>query len=324
MLECIWDELSRAAWQKLLARMPEAALQQDWAYGEAVQAQGHTVRRCLVAVAGEPAGLAQFALRRLPFGLTVALLLRGPAWRDAATAAEHAAGFAAAAREELGPGILLWTPELRSGCEAVAGRRVMSGMSTAFVDLRPPPAVLEARLDGKWRNMLRRAREQRLRIVEVSGGPLLHWLIEENEAYRRRVGYRGPSPAFLRALADASRPARATRLLVAQAGSEPVAGVWMQCHGPDASYLVGCTSERGRELRAHHLLLWEAVLRLRAQGVRRLDLGGLDTVNAPGVARFKLGLGGEVVTLAGTFLLPLRGSGRRQPADARAAFVGRA
>jgi lipid II:glycine glycyltransferase (peptidoglycan interpeptide bridge formation enzyme) len=43
------------------------------------------------------------------------------------------------------------------------------------------------------------------------------------------------------------------------------------------------------------------MLALREQGVRRLDLGGVDTVRSGGIARFKIGTGGQVLTLAGTF-----------------------
>jgi len=36
--------------------------------------------------------------------------------------------------------------------------------------------------------------------------------------------------------------------------------------------------------------------------VRTLDLGGVDTARGAGLARFKLGTGGAVVTLAGSYL----------------------
>ena len=37
--------------------------------------------------------------------------------------------------------------------------------------------------------------------------------------------------------------------------------------------------------------------------VRWLDLGGIATDRSPGIARFKLGMGGEVAILPGTFLV---------------------
>jgi hypothetical protein len=41
---------------------------------------------------------------------------------------------------------------------------------------------------------------------------------------------------------------------------------------------------------------------LKERGVRRVDLGTVDTDQSPGLARFKLGAGGVPLTLAGTYL----------------------
>ena len=40
---------------------------------------------------------------------------------------------------------------------------------------------------------------------------------------------------------------------------------------------------------------------LQQQGVTDLDLGGINTHDLPGISRFKLGTGGRVLTLAGTY-----------------------
>ena len=85
-------------------------------------------------------------------------------------------------------------------------------------------------------------------------------------------------------------------------GRERVAAMMFLIHGQAASYQVGWSSEKGRELNAHNLLLWRAMLELRARGVRRLDLGGVNTVRSAGLARFKIGTGGQVLQLAGTYL----------------------
>lgn len=303
MLQIV-EETSRSRWETLLAQVRRPALQQSWAYGEAVRAQGHDARRWLICDNGQPLALLQLAERRFPLGLRIGLIIRGPAWLNDRAGSSLGPEMVAAVRRAFGRGLLLWTPDAGADLLGHERQRVMTGGSTGFLDLTCPVAELEARLHGKWRNMLRRARETRLGLREVAGGSLLEWLIDTNERHRRRVGYRGPRPDFYRALAAASRPRRDGLVLVACEGSEPVAGVWMQQHGRAATYLVGTTTERGRQLRAHHLLLFEAMLRLRARGVEVLDLGGIDTVSAPGVARFKLGTGCAVVTFPGTWLLP--------------------
>ena len=90
--------------------------------------------------------------------------------------------------------------------------------------------------------------------------------------------------------------------LLARVQGEPVDGILVLCHGVAATYLVSWTGEAGRRHRANYLLLWRAMSALRKRGGRWLDLGGVDTTHAPGVARFKLGLGGEPFTLTGTYI----------------------
>ncbi len=301
----VWDGCNRARWQQLLATAPTCSYRQDWPYGEAAAAQGHRAHRCIVTERGEPVAMAQFLERRFPAGLRILLLTHGPVLLGGREQQVEEA-LLAEVRRRFGRGLLFWTPAAEEGSERRSGcRRVLSGQSTLLLGLGRPLAHIEADLHGKWRNMLRRARENRLEIRLVQGGPLLAWLISANEAHRRKVGYRGPSPAFFHALAEASRPGRSQFALVARRGSTPVAGALFQLHGRCATYLVGHTGEEGRRLRAQHLLLWRGIEVLRERGTTQLDLGGVDTVGAPGVARFKLGLGGRVVTWAGTYLLRL-------------------
>ena len=154
-----------------------------------------------------------------------------------------------------------------------------------------------------WRNALRRAEAGRLAVRKLTNPRAIDWLLDHNEAHRRQVGYRGPTRPFLDRIATAAREARELLLLLAFERAEPVAGVMILRHGLSATYEVGYVSARGRELRATHLLLWHAVEALLRKRVRWLDLGGIATDRSPGIARFKLGMGGEVSTLPGTFLI---------------------
>jgi len=71
-------------------------------------------------------------------------------------------------------------------------------------------------------------------------------------------------------------------------------------HGNTATYYIAWTSPGGRARHAHNLLVWRAIEAMVADGVDWLDLGGIDA-SMPGVSRFKLGLGGDPVTLCGTW-----------------------
>ena len=89
--------------------------------------------------------------------------------------------------------------------------------------------------------------------------------------------------------------------LRADASRDLVAAMMFLIHGEAAIYHVGWTSEKGRDLHAHNLILWKGMEELRSRGIRRLDLGGINTIRSAGIARFKMSTGGQVLTLAGTY-----------------------
>lgn len=311
-LELRIDTASESEWRALLRRAPRSGLQQDWVYGCAVQRAGNRVLRAVALHRGEPVALAQLVERRIGALARIAMLIRGPVWvvpelRDLLEPA-----FLAQLRAVLGRAVLLWSPERPEVGDRLWGlRRVMTGYSTVWIDLGHDAATLRSRLHGKWRNRLHRAEAEPIEVRRVRRGGLVDWLLDASERRRVEVGYRGPTPAFVRGLA-ACEDGDAPQLgLVALERREPVAGILLQRHGACATYLVAATTPRGRVLRANHLLLWRALLLLKEEGVAALDLGGIDTVRAPGLARFKLGLGGAVATLAGTFLAkPVGRAGR--------------
>lgn len=88
----------------------------------------------------------------------------------------------------------------------------------------------------------------------------------------------------------------------APADGLPVAGILLLRHGALATYYVGWTSDEGRRCRAHNVLPWRGMMKLRHLDVTWLDLGGINGASTLGVARFKLGVGGDVFTLAGTYI----------------------
>jgi lipid II:glycine glycyltransferase (peptidoglycan interpeptide bridge formation enzyme) len=89
--------------------------------------------------------------------------------------------------------------------------------------------------------------------------------------------------------------------MAAELQNQRCAGMMFLLHGSTATYHLGWTDDIGREHSAHNLLLWQACALLAERGVRLLDLGGANTVANPGLARFKLGSGGRVVTWVGTY-----------------------
>ena len=180
-------------------------------------------------------------------------------------------------------------------------RRVAEGYATIWLDLSLPLQNLRANLRAQWRNKLAQAERHDLDVSAAAGDDQFEWLYENHASHMAAHGYRGPSPELLRALRRHAPEGQKPQLLIAHQNGGPVAGVLLTVHGNSATYLIGWSGDAGRRLRAHNLLLWRAVEQLKAAGIRWFDLGGINA-DAPGVASFKRGMGGELVNLAGGYV----------------------
>ena len=298
------------AWDALLARRARAPLEQSWAFGEAAAAtRGWTTRRYQVGEGGTAYAMLQVSERRILGAVTLARLIRGPLWLGESPRPEELEALYHAVRRHYRPRRLrplLWTPELPEdpGSEALLGRlglrRMVTGYSTAWLDLRRSESELRAALHGKWRNALKAAEGAGLEIVCDDAGAL-DWLLDRYDAKRRGRRFVAPDSAFVRSLVAALPSADRLCILQARLDGLPISGALFICHGGSATYEIAWSGPEGRRFEAQSLVLWRALLELKRRGMHWLDLGGL-TPAAAGLARFKLGLGAEPVTLLGTYL----------------------
>lgn len=152
-------------------------------------------------------------------------------------------------------------------------------------------------LHQKWRNRLRHGERRKLRITR---SPLTPWLLEADARQQRQRGYRGWPEPLLRAYTKAN-PGKSVQF-TAHSGNTPVAALLLLRHGTGATYQIGHSTDLGRQLSAHNLLMWNAITWLSGKGCQRLDLGTIDTETNPDLARFKLGTGALARPLGGSWL----------------------
>ena len=306
-MRLFWDDLDAAEWDRHHAAA-SAALQQDWAYGSCMKAIGVACVRARVEAEGRTVALAQFIGRRWAGVASLLLCSRGPIWTEPLSAVDKAEVYRRlrASLPALRPRFAFFTPdeETGDGLGLSSWRRVMTGYSTVTLDLTQSREQLRADFEGKWRNRLVAAEAAGLTVQRLGANPAQwRWLLEQEEAMREQRGVEGLPSGFIERYIQARKSAAQTVLtLRADHQGERVAAMMFLLHGTAATYQVGWSDDTGRRLNAHNFLLWQAIEALQQRGVRLLDLGGVNTQRSAGIARFKLGTGGQVLTLAGTYL----------------------
>lgn len=274
-------------------------MQQAWAYGEACRALGSRVLRAEIYDNERLVALAQLIHRKLAV-FHACVCTRGPIWT--APDVDRYRAIDALKRSLPLPFLrgLFVTPEDDAAPMRAAGlARVMTPFTTAEIDLTQPPHRLRAAMRQKWRNRLAVAERAGLTICRADRHPDLYaWLLEKEAARQRAQRYTALPPALVPAWHQAKG---SLRVFTAYSEEDPIAAMLFLLHGRRATYHIGWSGPEGKRLNAHNLLMWTAMTRLPKAGVERLDLGGLNTEDVPGIARFKLGSGARPVTLHGTW-----------------------
>ncbi len=303
-----WNQTPRSTWDALHAQWG-GSLQQDWAYGEAMRRLGVGVQRAAVLDAsGQALGLAQFICRRVAGYIALASCTRGPVWSPQAGGELRAQSLRSlqSSMPARPLRVTLFSPDCPAG-KLQAGemgrlQRVMTGYSTVMLDLTQGQDALRRSFDGKWRNRLVKAEAESVTVQVQPDQQALAELMRREGEQRQRRGFHGLPTALVPAFIEAhDRPSQAYLMSVARRRKDTLAAMLFLLHGRVATYHLGWASDDGRQLNLHNLLLWRALAPLVERGITHLDLGGVNTHELPGISRFKLGTGGEVLTLAGTF-----------------------
>lgn len=312
--EIDWTPLTLSAWTERFNQVRRSTLLQHFPYAQADRVINQIgARHGIIRIDGAEAGLVQLGevglVRKL---IHVVQLDRGPLWLPGHGGMDEQSAFFAAFAQEF-PRRFGRKTRLLPEVEDTGPNRAMlagaglarndryQGYETIWVDLEPDADRLRARLDGNWRRFLGKAEKTDLVVEEDWAGETQDEFLNAYEADRAAKGYSGPSRRMLEALMRFMVPRGEALILAGRLGSEVVAGLLILRHGTSATYQVGFNLEPGRKVWAHHRLFWQAMVTLKARGVLDFDLGGVNDESAQGIKRFKEGLGGQFIKLAGFY-----------------------
>ena len=279
-MEISWDQCGQAGWEYLCNRA-RAPLQQRWDYGATHTALGGQVLRAVIHQNGEPVALCQSVCRRFGGLLNISLATRGPLWL-APCDQQRALRLIRRSSPLALPRAQLFTST------AAALRLIPLMTPTTNAQLALP--VDMAALHGKWRNSLKKAQNSGLRVRHIAcPTKALISLLNTDQKQQGAKSYRA-LPADFTLKWQRMNPDDLRLITVSLSGCTIATALFIR-HGNTATYHIAHTTDAGRKLSAGRLALWRAFSDFADQGLRQIDLGQIDTVNASGLARFKLGTG---------------------------------
>jgi lipid II:glycine glycyltransferase (peptidoglycan interpeptide bridge formation enzyme) len=301
-----WDDTPRRKWDLFCQGSSFSAYQQSFAYGEALAEMGVRIIRASLYRQKTLIGVAQVQVRKLLGFLTVAHIMRGPVWSSDGVSDVQKCASLEAMRASLpvkGLHAFVVFPEgaTDAGLKGAGYKRIMGGYHTVLLDLTPDEDVLAKGLHGKWRNRLKASEKAEMTITPMSKRPDKYaWLLDKEGDQQKLLRYRSKDAAITRHYQSVLGKG-SILAFEAKEGAERIGGMLFLRHGDDATYHIGWASDKGKDLNVHNRLLWHAIKALKKAGVRTLDLGGVNTDYNPGIARFKIGTGGKVLSLSGAW-----------------------
>jgi lipid II:glycine glycyltransferase (peptidoglycan interpeptide bridge formation enzyme) len=307
------DSLPLEEWAQFLEGHPEAHILQRPTWGLLKKDFGWDPHFISTGEAG-----AMVLFRRLPLGLSVAYIPRGPVGRawdqlwpqvDALCQEQHAIFL------KVEPDI--WEPlpedfkdERMAGF--IPGAPHIQPPRTVLIDLTGTEEALLMRMKSKTRYNIRLAGRKDV-IIRPSADVDAFYRMMLTTGERDEFGIH--SLAYYQRAYDLFSARDACVLLVATYNEQPLAGLMAFAWGDTAWYFYGASTNLERNRMPTYLLQWEAMRWAREKGCRTYDMWGvpdfpesvleddfLDRSDGLwGVYRFKRGFGGEIRRTAGAW-----------------------
>jgi lipid II:glycine glycyltransferase (peptidoglycan interpeptide bridge formation enzyme) len=185
--------------------------------------------------------------------------------------------------------------------------------NTIFIDLAKSEEDILKGMKPKTRYNIRLAKRKGVQVREAGMEELSLWYKLHVETSRRN-GIHLDGLEYFRSVFKAKqanlKKNETIKLLLAEVGNVPLAGMFLALSGKRATYLYGASSSTFRNFMGTYALQWEAICRAKALGAKEYDFFGISGTPSPshpmyGLYRFKSGFGGNFFHRQGCWDYPL-------------------
>jgi lipid II:glycine glycyltransferase (peptidoglycan interpeptide bridge formation enzyme) len=309
-----------STWDDLVHAHPHGHILQTSAWGQLKSAFGWEAAPVQVSEGG-----ALILYRRLPLGMTLAYVPRGPlaAWNDSIAIRQLMSALDQACRAH-GAICLKLEPDLPDS-PACADMLTSLGFRpsphpiqprrTLVVDLSGTEAEILARMKQKTRYNIGLAAKKSVAVRAGRTAEDVEAFIGLMHATGARDNFGVHAPEYYRRAFALFGPAGQCALFLAEVDGIALAGVMAFALGKRAWYFYGASSDRERNRMAPYLAQWEAMRWAKSRGALSYDLWGVPDEDEQvleaefdqrhgglwGVYRFKRGFGGRLVRTVGAW-----------------------
>jgi lipid II:glycine glycyltransferase (peptidoglycan interpeptide bridge formation enzyme) len=174
---------------------------------------------------------------------------------------------------------------------------------TVILDLGKSEEELLAGMHHKTRYNIKVAERRGVEIREISESEIF-WRLMKKTTKRDKFSSH-PREYYEKMVEKLRDGAVSTKIFAAFAGGKPAAAAIILFYGDAGYYLHGASDYNFHSQMAPFLLHWHIIRYLKEHGYKEYDFWGIDARKWPGVTRFKLGWGGQVVEYPGSFNLTI-------------------
>lgn len=164
---------------------------------------------------------------------------------------------------------------------------------TAILDLRKTEEELFGQTREKTRYNIRLAERHGAQIKNFQFGSFWKLLQETAERDKFKLHER----SYYEKLLETRSGDFSNELFFAEYKGKILAAALANFYKPSAvvTYLHGASTREHKEIMGPYLLHWHIIKEAKKRGFDYYDFGGVDEIKWPGVTRFKLGFGGNVI-----------------------------
>jgi peptidoglycan pentaglycine glycine transferase (the first glycine) len=282
---------------------------QSWDWGEFQRVVSGNVWRVGVEDGGKLVASAKVLKKDLPMGKSYFYCGRGPIFLNKTWNVEAAAlifgEIERIAKEEM---VMFLRFDMDfdaiSDVEQIIGDRTfiksedVQPAKTLVLDITKTEDEILNAMHQKTRYNINLALKKEVKVTEVAKDRFEDfWNLLDQTTGRDKFRPHGRS--YYDAMLDI--PTNSLKLMFAEYNGKPLAASIISLFGDSVTYLHGGSANDDRNFMAPYALQWGSIQLAKKLGYKYYDFHGIDEEKWPGVTRFKMGFGGEVINFPGTY-----------------------